>query len=126
MSWWQGSLNETHAFGSSGASQFLLAASYFSSIYRSRGSSSSLSRFPNLSFDTTGAFTDLGGDNGIGDYGRNNTQYQVSEDLVKSRGSHTFAAGANFQQSWWSVLPAVVSRPCGHDNSEASPVRNNR
>lgn len=109
MSWWQGSLNETHAFGSSGASQFLVAASYFSAIFRSKGSSSNLSTFPNLNFDVTGAFTSLGGDNGIGASGRNNTQYQVSEDLVKIRGRHTFAAGANFQQSWWSVLPNRVN-----------------
>ncbi len=87
--WWQGQVIETHTFGSSAASQFLLAGSYFASIFEVKNPSQALSAFPTvLNFNAPGTFTNLGG----GDYidvfgfGGYNSQYQISEDIVKSLG----------------------------------------
>src|SRR6202050_31168 len=45
---WQGQLVETHTFGSSAASQFLAAGSYFSRIYEVKDPSQALSAFPTV------------------------------------------------------------------------------
>jgi hypothetical protein len=106
---WQGQLIETHTFGSSAASQFLVAGSYFSRIYEVKDPSQALSAFPTvLGFWAPGAFTQLGGVDFIGAYGRRQTQYQLSEDLVKSWGEQKFGFGASFVRTDWSVLPNKV------------------
>ncbi|HXN17118.1 MAG TPA: carboxypeptidase regulatory-like domain-containing protein, partial [Candidatus Binatus sp.] len=106
---WQGQLIETHTFGSSAASQFLVAGSYFSRIYEVKDPSQALSAFPTvLGFWAPGAFTQLGGVDYIGAYGRRQTQYQLSEDLVKSWGKQKVGFGADFMRIDWSVLPNKV------------------
>jgi len=103
--WWQGQLNETHTFGSSGASQFLLAGSYLAPILGLTNPSQGLSAFPaNLGF-AQGPFTVLGPDwfysKGIGRY---ETHFQLAQDVVKTSGSHKFGFGANFEKTYWSLL----------------------
>ena len=44
--WWQGQLIETHTFGSSAASQFLLAGAYFAPIFELGNSAAALAAFP--------------------------------------------------------------------------------
>ena len=106
---WQGQLIETHTFGSSAASQFLAAGSYFSQIYEVKDPSQALSAFPTvLGFWAPGAFTQLGGVDWLGAYGRRQTQYQLSEDVVKTWGKQKFGFGANFVRIDWSVLPNKV------------------
>jgi len=106
---WQGELIETHTFGSSSASQFLLAGSYFARIWEVKDPSEALSAFPTvLGFWAPGAFTQLGGVDFIGAYGRRQTQYQLSEDLVKSWGKQKVGFGANLMRIDWSVLPNQV------------------
>jgi hypothetical protein len=106
---WQGQLVETHTFGSSAASQFLAAGSYFSRIYEVKDPSQALSAFPTvLGFWAPGAFTQLGGVDFIGAYGRRQTQYQLSEDLTKTWDKQKFGFGANFVRTDWSVLPNKV------------------
>jgi hypothetical protein len=110
VSRWQAQLIETHTFGSSAASQFLLAGSYFVPIFQSRNPSQALSAFPTvLSFNAPGTFTTLGGANWLGAYGRYNTQYQLSEDVVVTRHNQKFGFGANFAPIHWSVLPNKVN-----------------
>jgi Carboxypeptidase regulatory-like domain len=107
---WQGQLIETHAFGSSAASQFLAAGSYFSRIWKVTDPSQALSAFPTvLGFWAPGAFTQLGGVDSIGAYGRRQTQYQLSEDVVKTSGSQKFGFGANFSRIDWHVSPNKVN-----------------
>ena len=102
--WWQAQLNETHTFGSSGASQFLLAGSYFAPIFQTKNPAQALSAFPiTLSF-VSGAFNNLGTGLAFG-YGKYSTQYQVSEDVAKAWRSHKFGFGANFARIYWSELP---------------------
>jgi hypothetical protein len=110
VSWWQGSVIETHAFGSSGAGQFLAAGSNFSPSFHVKDPSQALSAFPTtLRFDVPGTFTALGGFDSIGDYGRSDTKYQLSADIVQIRGTHKFGFGANFEGTWWTVLPNKVN-----------------
>ena len=106
--WWQGQLIETHTFNSSGASQFLLAGSYFAPIFRVKDPAQALSAFPTvLNFFVPGTFNNLGGGDNflIFPGGRYTTQYQLSEDVVKTRGKHKFGFGAQFARIYWSELP---------------------
>ena len=105
--WWQAQLFETHTFGSSAASQFLVAVSYFAPIFRTNNPSQALSAFPTTMNFNSGPFTNLGGGDNffVYGFGRYNTQYQVSEDLVKTAGKQKFGFGANFVRTYWSDLP---------------------
>ena len=107
---WQGQLIETHTFGSSAASQFLAAGSYFSRIWEVKDPSRALSAFPTvLNFSSPGTFTTLGGNDWIAAYGRHQTQYQLSEDVVKTWAKQKFGFGANFARIYWNVLPNKVN-----------------
>lgn len=109
VSRWQGQLIETHAFGTSAASQFLLAGSYFVPVFKSKSLSQALSAFPTvLNFSAPGTFTTLGGTNSLGSYGRYNTQYQVSEDVAIIRGKQKYGFGANLAPIRWRVFPNTL------------------
>jgi hypothetical protein len=98
--WWQGQLSETHAIGPTAANQFLLAASYINQVQSVANPSQALAAFPTTLnwFNAGSAFTALGGL----DYafalptGSRTTQYQITDDFVKTRGKHKFGFGANF------------------------------
>lgn len=107
FSWWQGQMVETHTFGSSAASQFLLAGSYLAPISALVHGSQALAAFPaTLDFSASGTFTNMGGANGYSAFpvGQYTTQYQISEDVVKIRGNHKFGFGANFERTYWTDL----------------------
>jgi hypothetical protein len=107
---WQGQLIETHTFGTSAASQFLLAGSYFGRIWQSKNLSQGLSAFPTvLNFSAQGTFAPLGGANWIGEYGHYTRQYQLSEDVVITRGNQKFGFGANFTPIHWRILPNTTN-----------------
>src|SRR5262249_13854595 len=61
--WWQGQLIETHTFGSSAASQFLLAGNYLSPVLKLAHPEQALSAFPATLNFVPGTFTTLGGSN---------------------------------------------------------------
>ncbi len=99
--WWQGQVSETHTFGSSAASQFLLAGSYNGGGQQVKNPAQARAAFPTiLTFPNT--FSTLGG-NGYVFGWRNNTQYQLSEDVLKTMGKHKFGFGANFVRIDWTV-----------------------
>ena len=102
--WWQGQLNETHSFGSSGASQFLLAGSYFAPIFQAENPAQALSAFPTTLSFASGTFTNLGTGFVFG-FGKYSNQYQVSEDIIKAHRSHRFGFGASLARIHWSELP---------------------
>ncbi len=85
---WQGQVVETHTFGASAASQFLVAGSYFAPIFEVKNPSQALSAFPTILIFIPGTFTELGGKDNVDafGYGRYNTQFQLSEDVVKTLG----------------------------------------
>jgi hypothetical protein len=105
--WWQGQVVETHMFGTSAASQFLLAGSYFAPIWRVKNPAQTIAAFPTLlNFYVFGTFTNLGqGDWALFGAGTYNTQYQLSEDVVKTVGKHKLGFGGQFAQVLWSELP---------------------
>jgi hypothetical protein len=103
---WQGQLFETHSFGSSVASQFLLAGTYVAPIFKLVHGSEALSAFPATLNFSGSEFTGLAGFNSNLAFpaGRPTTQYQVSEDLVKIRGKQKFGIGVNFERIYWTNL----------------------
>jgi hypothetical protein len=110
--WWQAQVVETHMFGSSAASQFLLAGTYVSFSYRAKNPALALSTFPAvLNFNVLNAFTTLGGLDwfAIVGGGRTNPQYQLSEDVVKIWRNHKFGFGGNFVQTYWNAVPFKVN-----------------
>ena len=111
VSLWQGQISETHTFGTTAASQFQVAGYSYSSVYKVRNPSQALSAFPTTLnfFATGGGFTQLGGLDSIGAYGGTFTHYQISEDVVKTRGSQRFGFGATLAPIRWSILPNTVN-----------------
>jgi Carboxypeptidase regulatory-like domain/TonB dependent receptor len=118
--WWQGQISETHTFGSSAASQFLVAGSYHNSSYQVNNPTQALAAFPGtLSFGccTTDLFATLGSGS-ISGSGRADTRYQISEDVVKTWGKHKFGFGANFRHINWTGtntpgLPSLFAQTYG-------------
>jgi hypothetical protein len=107
VQWWQGQIVATHSFGSSGASQFLLADSSYFNSRRFLHPDRALSALPTrLSFSAQGTFTDLGTDtpSGGGVYGIP-WHFQVSEDLVKMWRNHKVGFGGNLEVINWDVGP---------------------
>ncbi|PYL80177.1 MAG: hypothetical protein DMF21_09895 [Verrucomicrobia bacterium] len=110
VSLWQGQLVETHTFGSTAASQFLVAGSDYDFAWKVKNPSQALSAFPTvLNFWSTSTFSSLGGADWIGAYSVDMRRYQLSEDLVKAKGGHKFGFGASFQRTWWTVPPNTVN-----------------
>jgi hypothetical protein len=101
--WWQGQILETHSFGSSGASQFLLAGSSTLASYKLRNPAQALSTMPtsiiNLfaSLGQSGFFNPLGSVFGVP------LRYQMSEDALKSWRNHKFGFGGSFEAIHWHV-----------------------
>jgi hypothetical protein len=98
---WQGQVIETHAFGSSAASQFLLSASYIDSFRGAKDLSKTLNLFPvNLDFFEAAPFNSLGNASSFRNY---QTQYQVSEDFVKTWRKQKVGLGMNFERIVWEI-----------------------
>jgi hypothetical protein len=111
MRWWQGQFIETHTFSSSAASQFIVAGTYFSAISETRDPSQALRVFPTVLNLMPLAFSNLGGMDNVfaPGLGRRNTQYQLSEDVVKTWDSQKIGIGAHFAQIYWSELPNQIN-----------------
>jgi Carboxypeptidase regulatory-like domain len=102
--WWQGQLMETHSFGSSAASQFLVGGYYLGPIFQVQNPSQTFSAFPNyLNFGVSNTFTNLG-DGLAFPGGRPTTQFQISEDGVKTWRNQKFGFGVNFERIYWTTL----------------------
>ncbi|HWY59872.1 MAG TPA: carboxypeptidase regulatory-like domain-containing protein [Terriglobales bacterium] len=105
---WQGELIETHTFGSSAASQFLVGGTYNSYRYRVKNSSAALAAFPTvLNFYAPGTYTSLGGADwfATSGVGRDFKEFQVSEDVAKTWHDHKFGFGADLVRIYWNSLP---------------------
>ncbi len=103
--WWEGNIVETHTFGSSAASQFLLAGSHKNFGQQPNNPARALAVFPtvlNFGAGTQATFARLGSIYNP-PFWRADTQYQVSEDLVKTRGKQKFGFGANFVRIYWTL-----------------------
>jgi len=103
MSQWQAYLTETHTFGTSAASQFLVGISRFERWWESKDFPKPAPVFPGLSFPATNTFTSLGG--WYGRYGHYTSLYQISEDVVVTKGTQKFGFGGNLSPIHWKLPP---------------------
>jgi hypothetical protein len=97
---WQGQLSETHSMGPTAANQFLLAGTYIYGVSGVANSAQTLEVFPtDLNWWNEGnTFNSVGGNDfgfALPSSGRTNS-YQISDDLVKTRGKHKFGLGVSF------------------------------
>jgi hypothetical protein len=103
--WWQGQLNETHNIGPTAANQFLLAGTYINQISSVANPAQTQAVFPTvLNWSNAGSpFSGLGGWDWAYAFpaGSKTTSYQISDDLVKSRGKHKFGFGVSFLRTYW-------------------------
>ena len=101
---WQGQLNETHTFGSTMVSQFILAGQWSSAVFDNTNRAATLAAFPttiafgnaNIPWFNIGGAAAGGAGDAFFPQGRNTTQYQLSDDLSKTLGDHTLKVGAKF------------------------------
>lgn len=99
--WWQSQLSETHSIGTTAANQFLLAGTYINSTTSVANPVQTHSVFPTVLNwgNAGGAFSSLGGSDFLYALptGSKTTSYQVSDDLVNTRGQHRIDIGILFQ-----------------------------
>jgi Carboxypeptidase regulatory-like domain len=100
QSTWQGHLSETRTISGTASNQFLLGGSFIDGTCGVANSAQALATFPTeLSwYNEGGPLSDLGGfDNHYAmPFASRTTAYQISDDLVKTRGHNKFAVGVNF------------------------------
>jgi hypothetical protein len=110
---YQGQLNETHVFNPTLTNQFLLAATWYSAIFKPANLPATLAAFPGTLFPNDGSLTTLGGADFAFPEGRNVTQFQFGDDVSKTVGNHTIKVGAKYHKNYVS----------DHDNgSNTSPL----
>jgi len=100
---YQGQLNETHIFNPTLTNQFLVAATWYSAIFKPANLGATLSAFPTTLQFGDGTYTNLGGAVGFAfPQGRNVTQYQLGDDVSKTLGNHTLKFGAKYHKNYVS------------------------
>ncbi len=103
--WWQWQFIETHTFGPTAANQFLLAGNYYNAVSSVANPPQTQAAFPTVLNwgNGGGVFSTLGG----ADYSyafpssAKETSYQISDDLVKTRGKHKFGFGVSFLRTYF-------------------------
>src|SRR5262249_24170164 len=112
--WWQGQIVETHSFGSSAASQFLVASSSYIESYKMNNPRQALAALPtSIQFGLRTPFNNLGQGGYLNPLGSVNESRhtQLSEDLMKTWRGHKFGFGANLELINWHVFvysPEVI------------------
>src|SRR5215472_6066138 len=104
---YEGQLNETHTFGSSGVNQIIIAGTWYSALFTANNLPAALQTFPTTLVFNDGLMTDLGGggvrdsvtsaDNNV-PQGTIVTQYQITDDFSKTKGPHELKFGINFRR----------------------------
>jgi hypothetical protein len=105
--WWQGQLGETHTFSPSAVNQFLLAGWHISALFGPDNPSMAQAAFPtSLAWAVTGTFTNVGASADV-HFGFKTTQYQFSDDFIKTAGSHKLGFGASLIRNDHTSFPGV-------------------
>jgi len=99
---YQGQLNETHVFNPTLTNQFLLAATWYSAIFKSGDPAAAFGAFPGAFEVNDGALSGLGGILFAFPQGRNVTQFQLGDDVSKTIGNHTLKFGAKYHKNYVS------------------------
>ena len=103
---WQGQLGETHTFSSTAVNQILLAGWHGSALFGPDSPSLAEAALPTLLNWTTGTFTNVGASQDV-PFGYKVTQYQFSDDFVKTWGSHKLGFGASLIRNDNPSFPGV-------------------
>ncbi|MGB0035151.1 MAG: carboxypeptidase regulatory-like domain-containing protein [Candidatus Acidiferrales bacterium] len=101
---WQGQLVENHVFSPTMTNQFILSGAWYSAIFDNANRAATLAAFRTTLVLNDGSLSNLGGNSfGLGDFifpqGRNVTQYQISDDVTKTFGSHAVSFGGKFRRN---------------------------
>jgi len=96
---WQGQLVDSYAISSTLTNQFVLSGQWYQAIFGPSDPSKTSATFPTTLVFGDGTFTTLGGLGYIWPQGRDVTQYQVSDDVTKVFGKHTFKFGGKFRRN---------------------------
>jgi hypothetical protein len=99
---YQGQLNETHIFNPTLTNQFLMAATWYSAIFKSADEPAAFAAFPGSLIVNDGALSGLGGSLFAFPQGRNVTQIQFGDDVSKTIGNHTVKFGGKFHKNYVS------------------------
>jgi hypothetical protein len=99
---YQGQFNETHSFGPTLTNQFIMAATWYSAIFKAADQSATLAAFPTTQIINDGALQGIGGINYAFPQGRNVTQIQFGDDVSKTISNHTVKFGAKFHKDYVS------------------------
>jgi hypothetical protein len=104
-----GQIHETHTFGPNLINDFIVSGSWYQAIFEltNRAAAAALLPVsvpggPTLAATLNwrdGAYNDLNADGFAFPQGRNVTQYQISDDVVKTRGVHTIRFGMKFRRN---------------------------
>jgi hypothetical protein len=101
---WQGQLSETHTLDPTAANQFLLAGTYIYGVGGVADAAKTQAVFPTVLnwYNEGNTFGSIGGLDWAYGYpsGSGTTTYQISDDLVKTRGKHTFGFGVSFLRTY--------------------------
>lgn len=104
-----GQIHETHIFGSGLVNDLIVSGSWYGAIFELTDRAAATALLPvnvpggpplaaTLNW-RDGAYNDLNADGFAFPQGRNVTQYQISDDVVKTRGAHTFKFGVKFRRN---------------------------
>jgi hypothetical protein len=106
VSLWQGQVLETHTFGPTAANQLVVAGASHSFFWQTKDPAEALAAFPTyVNFSVPGTFANLGAMFGTGAYGADRRQYQISDDVMKTRGKQKWGFGGNLSRISWRVPP---------------------
>jgi len=101
---WQGQLSETHTFGPTAANQFLLAGNYVYGVTGVANAAKAQAVFPTVLnwFNGGIPLVDVGGSDWQYGYPSRNgtTTFQISDDLVMTRGKHKLGFGVSFLRTY--------------------------
>jgi len=102
--WWQGQLSETHTISATAANQFLLAGTYINQTTGVANPAQTQAVFPTVLnwFNAGSPFYELGGwdFNWAMPTVWKTASYQISDDLVKTRGKHKLGFGISFLRTY--------------------------
>jgi hypothetical protein len=99
---YQGQLSETHVFGPTMSNQFLVAATWYSAIFKPANIPATLAAFPTTVAFGDGALSGIGGADFAFPQGRNVAQFQLGDDVSKALGSHTLRFGVKYHKDYVS------------------------
>jgi hypothetical protein len=96
---YEGQINYTRSINPTTINSFIVSGSWYSAIFDITNRSAALAAFPYYLIENTGAgWAGLGASSAF-PQGRKVTQYQITDDLSLSRGSHEFKLGINFRRN---------------------------